>query len=143
MIDRIPWLAIGGGLSLAAAVAHIACIVGGPEWYRFFGAGERLARAVERGEIWPHLATFGIAAILSGWAAYAFSGAGLFGRLPLLKPALLIVTAVYLLRGSVLFRPSLLARPDLSSGFLFWSSLIVLTMGAIHAIGVWRAWNTL
>ena len=37
---RNPWLICGGWLSLAAASAHIACIFGGPDWYRFFGAGE-------------------------------------------------------------------------------------------------------
>ena len=29
---------------LIAALLHVACIVGGPAWYRFFGAGERMAR---------------------------------------------------------------------------------------------------
>lgn len=143
MIDRIPWLAIGGGLSLAAAFAHLACIVGGPAWYRFFGAGERLAQGVERGALMPHVITFGIAALLATWAAYAFSGAGLIGRLPLLKLALIAITAVYLLRGLVLFRPSLLGRADLSDAFLLWSSLIVLVMGIVHVIGIWRGWNTL
>jgi hypothetical protein len=33
----------GGALSLVAALLHIAIIVGGPAWYRFFGAGEALA----------------------------------------------------------------------------------------------------
>ena len=143
MIDRVPWLAIGGGLSLAAALAHLACIVGGPDWYRFFGAGERLAQGVERGALMPHVITLGIAAMLAIWAAFAFSGAGLIARLPLLKVALIVIAAVYLLRGVVLFRPSLLGRPDLSDTFLLWSSLIVLAMGIVHAIGIWRSWNTL
>jgi hypothetical protein len=141
--ERIPWLAIGGGLSLAAAIGHLACIVGGPGWYRFFGAGERMARAAERGAYMPHAITLGIAALLAIWAAYAFSGAGLITRLPLLKPALVVVTAIYLLRGMVVFRPSLLGRPDLSDSFLLWSSIIVLAIGTIYAIGTWRAWSTL
>jgi hypothetical protein len=36
-------------LSAAAALLHIAVIVGGAEWYRFFGAGEGMARLAERG----------------------------------------------------------------------------------------------
>jgi hypothetical protein len=143
VIDRIPWLAIGGGLSLAAALAHLACIVGGADWYRFFGAGERIARAAERGALAPHLITAGIASLLAVWAAYAFSGAGLIGRLPLLKAALILITAVYLLRGLVVVQPSLLGRPDLSGAFLLWSSLIVLAIGIVHAIGLWRSWNML
>ena len=35
-----PWLVAGGILSALAALLHLAVIVGGPVWYRFFGAGE-------------------------------------------------------------------------------------------------------
>ena len=87
--------------------------------------------------------SYGIASLLAVWAAYAFSGAGLIGRLPLLKTALILITAVYLLRGLVVVQPSLLGRPDLSSAFLLWSSLIVLAIGIVHAIGIWRRWNML
>ena len=44
------WLLIGGGLSVVAALLHIACIFGGPDWYRFLGAGEGMARAAARGD---------------------------------------------------------------------------------------------
>lgn len=70
------WLLVGGWLSVAAALLHIACIFGGPDWYRFFGAGEAMARAAARGDRRPALITLGIAAALLVWAAYAFSGAG-------------------------------------------------------------------
>jgi len=140
---RSSWLLAGGGLSLAASLLHLGCIFGGPSWYRFFGAGEEMARAAERGSIRPALITAIIAALLAAWAAYAFSGAGLIGRLPFVKAALVAITAVYLLRGMVLFVPSALGRPDLSPGFLFWSSLIVLAIGLIHAVGTWRTWSML
>ena len=143
MRDGGIWLVVAGCLSQAAALAHLATIVGGPDWYRTMGAGERIARAAERGEAFPAIATLGIALILSIWAAYAASGAGLIGRLPFLRPVLIAITLVYLARGMVLFWPGLLRRPDLSSAFLTWSSLIVLAMGAIHAIGVWKAWSQL
>lgn len=144
MIDiRNPWLLAGGAASAVAALAHLACIVGGPDWYRAMGAPERYARAVAQGVWTPALITIGIAAMLSVWAAYGFSGAGVIGRLPLLRVGLVAITAVYLLRGLVMFRPSLLGRPDLSAGFLLWSSVIVLAIGLIHAIGIWRGWNDL
>jgi hypothetical protein len=136
-------LLLGGALSLAAALLHLACIVRGPDWYRFFGAGEGIARAAQRGEWRPTLITVGIAAVLFIWAGYAFSGAGLIGRLPLLRTGLVVITAIYLLRGLVLFRPSMLGRADLSAAFLFWSSLTVLAIGLVYAIGTWRGWNTL
>lgn len=143
MRDGGVWLALGGCLSLCAALAHLATIAGGPAWYRTMGAGERMARAAERGEAFPAIATLVIAIVLTGWAAYAASGAGLILPLPLLRTVLMAITLVYLARGMVLFWPGLLRRPDLSPAFLTWSSLIVLAIGAIHAIGVWRAWPQL
>lgn len=137
------WLAVAGCLSLGAALVHLAAIVGGPAWYRAMGAGERIARGVERGDAFPVIVTLAIVLILAGWAAYAASGAGLIGRLPLLRPVLIAITAIYLMRGLALFWPGLLRRPDLSPAFITWSSLIVLAIAAVHAIGLWKAWTML
>ena len=142
-MPRNPWLIAGGGLSLAAALLHLGVIVVGPGWYRFFGAGERMARGAERGALYPVLVTVAIAALLGLWGAYALSGAGVLPRLPLLRVALVLITTIYLARGAVLFFPAALRRPDLSATFLFWSSVIVLAIGLIHAIGLWRAWPAL
>lgn len=145
MIGRVArnpgsvWLTIGGGLTLAAAVLHVACIIGGAEWYRFFGAGEAMALAAERGESGPALTTLGIVLILTSWSAYAFSGAGRIGHLPLLRTALVIITAIYLMRGLALI-PLYLWRPEMTDAFTIWSSLIVLVFGIVHAIGLWRGW---
>ena len=138
-----PWLICGGCLSLAAAALHIACIFGGPDWYRFFGAGEPIAQAAERGSWIPPLMTLGIAVVLAVWAAYAFAGAGLIRRLPLMRTALVLISAIYLARGLLIFSPSSFNRPDLSPDFMFWSSLIVLVYGIVHAVGTWRAWGYL
>src|SRR5215468_9676760 len=79
---------VGGAiLSGIAAVAHLACIVVGAPAYRFMGAGERMARAVEAGKLRPTLVTLAIASLLSIWAAYALSGAGVIDRLPLTRVA--------------------------------------------------------
>jgi len=102
-----------------------------------------MARAAELGHWRPALFAIGIAALLTLAAAYAFSGAGLIARLPLLRIGLVVISAVYLLRGLVVLMPSALGRPDLTTTFLIWSSLIVLFYGLVHAIGTWRAWNTL
>ena len=136
------WLIVGGWLSMAAALLHIACIVGGPDWYRFFGAGEGIARAAERGEWTPALITLGIATILAIWGAYAFSGAGWWPRLPLLRTGLVVITAIYLLRA-LIFVPLHFARPQHTDAFAIWSSLIVLVYGIAYAVGTWKAWPAL
>lgn len=130
---------VGGWLSVAASLLHIGCIIGGPDWYRFFGAGEEMAQAAARGEWMPAIVTAGIAMVLAIWAAFAFSGAGRIMRLPLLRTGLIVISAIYLLRGLILF-PLLLWKPQLVDSFAIWSSLIVLAYGLAYAIGTWRAW---
>ena len=139
---RNPALVIGGGLSVAASLLHIACIIGGPDWYRFFGAGEAMATMAEQGSMTPTLVTLGIAAILAIWAAYAFSGAGLLPRLPLLRTGLVTISAVYLLRGLALI-PALAINRGEVTPFVLWSSLIVLVYGLAYAAGTWIAWPRL
>jgi hypothetical protein len=137
-----PWLVAGGILSALAAILHLAVIAGGPDWYRFVGAGEEMAQMAERGLLRPALITIAIATILAIWSAYAFAGAGLLPRLPLMRTALVAITAVYLLRGLALV-PLAVLRPALVDSFALWSSLIVLAYGVVHAVGTYRAWPAL
>jgi hypothetical protein len=139
---RNPALVIGGVLSVLASLLHIACIFGGPDWYRFFGAGEEMATLAAQGSMTPTLITSGIAAVLGIWAAYAFSGAGLLPRLPLLRTGLVVISAVYLLRGLVLI-PALVVNGGDVLPFVLWSSLIVLVYGLAYAAGTWTAWSGL
>lgn len=136
------WLLAGGGLSIVAALAHLACIFGGPEWYRFFGAGEAMARAAGRGEWMPTLVTLAIAAMLLVWAGYALSGAGWLPRLPLLRTGLVLITAIYLLRA-LAFVPLNMVTRNYSDGFAIISSLIVAIYAALYAIGTLKAWRHL
>ena len=141
MTGRNIWLIAGGWLSLIASLLHVACIFGGPDWYRFFGAGEAMAQADARGDWAPALMTAAIATILATWAAYAFAGAGLIRRLPLMRTALIAISAIYLARG--LFIVPVLAEAQMRSPFNIWSSLIVLGYGIAYAVGTWAAWPQL
>lgn len=135
-------LLVGSILSAVAALLHGGIIVGGASWYRFFGAGERMARAAGAGRAYPAVVTSLIAAVLALWSAYAASGAGLLGPLPLLKPALMAITGIYLLRGLVLVPLLTLARSK-STPFMMWSSVICLGYGSIHLVGLVQVWNRL
>jgi heme/copper-type cytochrome/quinol oxidase subunit 3 len=130
-------------MSVAASLLHIGCIIGGPDWYRFFGAGEVLARAAERGSPVPAVMTAIIAAILAGWAAYAFSAAGLILRLPLIRTALVAIAVVLLARSSLAFVPAAWEPENRTIAFMFWTSFICFVMGMCFALGTWRAWPTL
>jgi hypothetical protein len=139
---RNPALIVGGLLSTVASLLHVACIFGGADWYRFFGAGEAMARMAEQGSMTPALITLGIAAILAIWAAYAFSGAGLLPRLPLLRTGLVVISAIYLLRGLILVPVLLIGRGAIAP-FDLWSSIIVLVYGLAYAVGTWLGWSDL
>lgn len=135
-------LLIGGFLSLLASLLHIGVILGGPDWYWFFGAGEEMAKMAERGSFYPTLITFGIASVLAIWAWFAFAGAGLAWKPPLLRTGLVIISAIYLLRGLVLL-PMAVFIPEKINSFAIWSSLIVLAYGLFYGMGTWKAWSSL
>ena len=136
------YLVIGALLSGIAAVLHIFMILGGPEWYRFFGAGERFANAVAQGRYLPIAITVCITVVLCIWSAYALSGAGAIRALPFLKPALLGITAIYLIRA-IVFAPAVLTTGGQLTPFMFWSSAICLGFGIVHLIGLVQRWSAL
>lgn len=142
MIETRHWFLAAGAMSVAASLLHLACIAGGPSWYRFMGAGERMARAAERGDSMPALVTLAVALVLAAWAAYAFAAAGLLPPLPLQRTALVLISVVLLARALLYFAGDQW-RPDLSHAFKLWSSVIVLVYGATFAIGTWRGWDAL
>jgi hypothetical protein len=127
-------LVVGGTLSAIAAVAHLACVFIGAPAYRFLGAGERMARQVEAGRIRPTLITLAITAVLLAWALYGFSGAGIIGPLPLLRPVLGAISIAFLARAFAfpLLRP---VFPENSNTFWLVSSGICLLLGSLYAFG--------
>ncbi|XQF93747.1 hypothetical protein ACOBV9_08810 [Pseudoalteromonas espejiana] len=58
-----------------------------------------MAQLAEQGSTYPTYVTLAIAVIIALWGLYGLSGAGVILKLPLLKTALALITAIYLLRG--------------------------------------------
>lgn len=136
------WLVSGAFLSGVAALLHVAIVIGGARWYRFFGAGERMASAAAAGRLYPAVVTFGIALVLGCWSAYALSGAGVLPVLPLLKLGLASITSIYLLRGLAII-PLLIAARERTTPFLIWSSVICVGYGVVHLVGLSQVWMEL
>lgn len=138
-MEQNRYLVIAGCLSFLAALMHLACIIGGPEWYLFFGAGEKMAQMARDGDSYPTIATLVISAILAGWGFYALSGANVIFKLPLLKTCLVLITSVYLIRGALgLIGPWLTDSPAVHhNSMTFWmvSSVICLIYGAFYMMG--------
>ena len=135
-------LVLAAALDAIAALLHLAVIVGGPAWYRFFGAGERMARLAEARRREPTVITLAIAGVLAIWGAYALSGAGVLQALPWRAPVLCAITAVYLLRGLAIV-PALARPPGPATGFWIWSSVTCLGFGIVHLTGVVQRWDAL
>jgi putative oxidoreductase len=144
---NIDLLIIAGSFSFLAACLHIGVVIGGPRWYRFFGAGESMALIAEKGSLKPTVITLSIATILFLWAFYAWSGAGFFPSMPFLKTALSAITAIYLIRGlGGLIVPFVSNHPQIkqnSLAFWVWSSAICLVIGVFHLMGLIAMWQNL
>ncbi|UTW58013.1 hypothetical protein KFE96_14455 [Kordiimonas sp. SCSIO 12603] len=137
------YLLIAAALNFSAAFTHLLIIYFGAPWYRFFGAGEQMAKLAEEGSNYPTFITLFIAGVLSAFGLYALAGAGVNIKLPLVKYALAGITAIFLLRALALipvFRPE---EQLPSPAFWTWSSLIVLVFGLIHLIGLKQTWHSL
>ncbi len=63
-------------------------------------------------------------------------------QLPLIKIALVGITAVYLLRGLAIV-PLLTFAQQHSTPFLIKSSVICLGYGVVHALGTYQVWGQL
>ncbi len=140
-------LIIAAIFSFVAALLHIAIIFGGAQWYRFFGAGENMAKLAESGSSYPTLVTLAIAIILSIWGLYALSGAGVIFKLPLLKTGLVLITFIYLARGIAgLVLPFVSEHPAITqNSFTFWmvSSVICCLFGVMYLLGTTNSWKHL
>lgn len=136
------YLTVAAALNAIAALLHVGCIVFGAPWYRFFGAGERMARLAEQGSATPTLITAFIVLLLSACSAYALSAAGIILKLPFLRLALIAITAIYFLRG--IAGLALMLYPNENSPqFWLWSSVICLVYGMFHLLGLAQRWAEL
>lgn len=142
-------LLIAGICSLAVAILHIAIIIGGPDWYRFFGAGEEMAILSESGSYYPAMLTAVIALIFIIWGLYAFSGAGIIRKMPLLRLGLVVISVIYLIRGMgglpLFIFPDYPFFRDFSNQktFILVTSLISLLFGIFYAVGTVWSWSSI
>tara|TARA_R110000744_G_scaffold221782_3_gene340773 strand:- start:2021 stop:2464 length:444 start_codon:yes stop_codon:yes gene_type:complete len=134
-----------GILSFIASLLHVACVFGGPDWYRLLGAGEQMAQMAEQGSMYPTYVTLAISVIITIWGFYALSGAGAILKLPFLKTALVLITAVYLIRGIAgLIIPFLTSSQIVHKNSIqFWiiSSIICCIYGSFYLFGTLKLWR--
>jgi hypothetical protein len=92
-------LALAGWWNLAFAGLHIVIIAIGGAGYRYFGAGERMARAAEAGDLKPTIITAGLTVMFAFFGLYLLAAAGKLRQLPWARFVALGIGILYLLRG--------------------------------------------
>lgn len=134
-----------GLLSAAIAVLHVIIIFVGAPAYRYFGAGEEMARRAEAGSAFPALLTAVVTLFFAAFAFYGLAGAAVAPRPPLLRTGLIVIGVIYALRG-LLLAPQLVAyssnAPHLAQKDLVFSA-VSLVIGLLFLFGTWHAWPNL
>lgn len=92
-------LALSAWWNFAFAVLHVVIIFMGGAGYRYFGAGEGMARAAEMGSLRPTIITSGLTAIFFLFGVVMLSAAGQTRRLPAVRWVALAIGVLYVLRG--------------------------------------------
>lgn len=124
---------------MSGALLHIVALIGGPSWIAFVGAPPSIVHSAREGTWLAPVTTLGIAAILTVWALYAFSGIGWIRPLPLLKPVLGVIAVIFTLRGLMVL--PFLGQANLSSAFDLFAvaaSLGILVLGCAYALGLYN-----
>jgi len=145
-LDALPRLLLraAGASSVAIALLHVAIIFAGGSGYRYFGAGEEMARAAEAGSLFPAALTAGIAMVFLAFGCYAFSATGIGRRLPLLRAGLVAIGLIFTLRGLAVFpqaRAATRGEPLPARDVVF--STVSLGVGILYMAGTLTAWRAL
>jgi hypothetical protein len=134
------WLfKVGGTLNLGVAVLHVGIAFFGAPAYRYFGAGDEMARSAEQGSPLPAVITLGLAFLFALFGLYAFSAANAVPRLPLVGPVVLAVGGIYVVRGGLGIPPTFF-MPDPSTApvaFTVAFSVVALAIGVLYLLGFW------
>ncbi|MBD3382424.1 MAG: hypothetical protein GF404_09535 [candidate division Zixibacteria bacterium] len=123
----------GSLVILAISGLHIYFIFAGPEIYRFFGAGEKLASMLESGSVIPTISTFVLAIVFALFAVYGLALAGFIKELPFQKQVVLAVSIIFILRSLLMLK--LLADPENVPLQMILFSLVALLVGLLYLHG--------
>lgn len=143
------WFAASAVLLVLLGLAHVAAIFGGANWYASLGAPDDIVRMARAGKRFPETVSLLIALVCLLWASYAFSGAGLVRRLPLLRTVLALLAAGMIARA-VGFIAVLAVSPNALAlvcncrgidAMVITTSAICLAIGAGITVGLQREWH--
>jgi hypothetical protein len=121
-------------INFAIAILHIYIIFAGAPAYAYYGAGDWMVSKAKEGSFIPAAITWAVTAVFFVFACYSMAGANIIA-MPYLLYGLVTITALYLLRGSLIlaipFMSQRLTRFDKVSSYLAFS------IGLLHLLGLY------
>ena len=128
-----------GAIASTSAIWHLLCILGGPSWFAFARAPQQIIDSSIQGSLLAPIGTITVASLMFACTIFAFSAVGLIRKVPLLKPALITIAMICLLRGLIAV-PTFLT----SSGLDTWqivASTVWFYVGNCFAAGSLEKYN--
>ncbi|MGI9112095.1 MAG: hypothetical protein ACR2GT_07860 [Gaiellaceae bacterium] len=125
-------LRIGGWANLAIAAAHVIGLISARTFFGWVGIEHEMRELAEQGAALPYILTLITAGFFLVFGLYALSGAGELRRLPLLRPALILIAVIYVLRATLVGGIADVLAGDAKQSV---SAAIALLIGLCYAFG--------
>ncbi|QBB69499.1 hypothetical protein ELE36_03400 [Pseudolysobacter antarcticus] len=132
-------LMLAGCGGFLGGLLHVVALIGGPRWIAAIGAPPWVVQSAQRGTWIAPVGALVITVLMWLCSAYAFSGAGMLRRLPLLRTGLFSIALVCILRGIVLVPLVVYLHLELMAhigSFEIIASMIWLIIGLFFAFGL-------
>ena len=120
-------------MALMTAIAHLSCLVLGPECFKAQLAPASLVESAEKGTLLAPIATLVVSSLFILAAAYALSALDLI-RLPLTATALAVLAVLCTLRGLATI-PLALVETQLMSPFSYIAGSLWFLVGLFYGYG--------
>lgn len=121
-------------MGVVTAIAHLTCLVLGPECFKAQLAPASLVASAEAGTLFAPLATVSVSLLFLLASAYALSAMGVIPLLPLTTTALAVLAVLCTLRGLATI-PLAFLLSDLMTPFSFVAGSIWLLVGIFYGVG--------
>jgi hypothetical protein len=121
LLAAFVWLSVA--IAIFGVAIHIGAIFGGPTWFEFFGAPPVVVASARVGTLLAPLASVAIGVLMATCALFALSALGIVRRLPLLRPMLVLIACITLLRALSLV-PIAILKPSLLNTFEVVASIV-------------------
>lgn len=127
-------LILAAVIAILTAIAHLSCIVLGPECYSIQMAPEPIVESAKTGTLLAPLGTVFVAFIFISFGLYALSAAKLFYPLPKVKLVVHVIGFACVIRG-VLPIQLWLRKPEKITEPVLYVGIVWLVVGIFYLLG--------